>query len=103
MLIIAKKVNRKNEFRYHNSIQSKFHPVYIFAKVGKKFRFVGITHSNITDGMNNIPLTKNPNPNDKEPSYFRPFWDDAHYTSFSKKQKGARVNEGFINWAQSNF
>lgn len=85
---MARKINSRNEFRTHNSEQSANHPVYIYAKVGKKFKFVGITHSNITNGMNNIPLTKNPNPKDKIPAYFRPFWDDDHYARFGKKKKG---------------
>ena len=85
---MAKNIIRKNEFRIHNSKESGYHPTYIYAKKGKKFIFVGITHSDITDGIENIPLIKNPNPKDKRKAYFRSFWDSGHYTSFGKKKKG---------------
>ena len=83
-----KKKIKKNEFRIHNSKVDGHHPSYIYAKVGKKYIFVGITHAEITDGMKNIPLSKNPNPKDKTPSYFRPYSDDDHISSFGKKKKG---------------
>lgn len=86
-----KKAKSKNEFRTHNSNKNKNHPTFIFAKVGKKYKFVGITHAEITDGMKNIPLLKNPNPKDKKPSYFRPFFDDDYISSFGKKKKGWKL------------
>lgn len=86
------KVKSKNEFRIHNSKKSGYHPTYIFAKKGNKLKFVGITHADITNGIKNIPLETNPNPKDKTPSFFRPFYDESHYSSFGKKKKGWKLN-----------
>ena len=57
---MSKKLER-NEFR-KNKVSG--HPAYIYAKVGNKFIFLGITHSAIDSktGELNIKLDKNPNP-----------------------------------------
>ena len=53
---------KKNEFRKANDKKHGEHPTYIYAQEGKKLKFIGITHSHITDGMENIPLEKIQNP-----------------------------------------
>lgn len=49
---------RRDEFRKNRSKGAGGHPVYIYAKVGNRYRFLGITHSPVTQGVKNIPLEK---------------------------------------------
>ena len=84
---MAKEI-KKNEFRKNNSRETGGHPTYIFAQKGKKFKFIGITHANVTEGVENIPLEKNPEPGKTEQSYIRPNPDEAHKSSFGAKLKG---------------
>lgn len=61
-------VEARDEFRTH---KKNGHPSYIYAKVNGKYKYIGITHSKITNGVKNIELEQNPNPNDKEKAYAR--------------------------------
>ena len=79
---------KKNEFRRNNSRDTGGHPTYIYAQEGKKLKFIGITHSPITDGMENIPLEKNPEPRNTSKAYIRPYPNEAHKSSFGTKLKG---------------
>ncbi len=45
------------------------HPAYIFAQEGNDFKFLGITHSPMTEGNANIELSVNPNRSDKRKAY----------------------------------
>ena len=60
MKVKNQKESKKDEFRKEKETG---HPAYIYAKIGNKFKYIGITHSKITEGMENIKLDKNPNPN----------------------------------------
>ena len=62
---MTRKIKSLNEFRTHNVSKEGKHPAYIYAKVGDEYVYVGITHASITNGMKNIPLEKNPNPQDR--------------------------------------
>ena len=44
---MAKEI-KKNEFRKNNSRETGGHPTYIYAQIGKKLKFIGITHAYIT-------------------------------------------------------
>ena len=83
-----KKEIQKKEFRKANDKKHGEHPTYIYAQEGKKLKFIGITHSHITDLMENIPLEKNPEPGNKSQAYIRPNPDEAHRSSFGLKLKG---------------
>ncbi|MDR2090650.1 MAG: hypothetical protein LBP62_03245 [Clostridiales bacterium] len=71
-------MDKKNRFkRYFRRGKSanRGHPTYIYAERDGKLEYVGLTHAEITEGVRNIPLDKNPNPNPKEneeKSYIRP-------------------------------
>ena len=84
------KRNRKNEFRYSQKTQG--HPAYIYKREGDKYKFIGITHAPITEGIKNIPLNKNPNPADSRKSYARPMADSDNYKKFSRKLKGWKIS-----------
>ena len=80
-----KQVIKKNEFRKN---KGTLHPAYIYAKVGNEYKFIGLTHSKITDGVKNIKLEKNPNPKDGRTAYMKPVVESGKTNKFSKKKKG---------------
>lgn len=85
---MAKKRQTKSEFRRTNLKQGLNHPTYIYARVGDDYRYLGITHAKITEGVRNIPLEKNPNPKDKKAAYVRPDPQQAHRASFGARLQG---------------
>lgn len=85
MKIKRQKEIAKNEFRKNKDTR---HPAYIYAKVGNEYKFIGLTHSPITNNVKNIKLEKNPNPVDKSTAYFRPKSERAKVNKFKNKEKG---------------
>lgn len=85
---MAKKIEKRNEFRKKNSKDGRGHPTYIYARQGDEYKYIGITHADITKGVKNIPLEKNPNPKDDKKAFFRPKAEKHHKSSFGKKLKG---------------
>lgn len=85
MKVKRQKQIAKNEFRKNKDTR---HPAYIYAKVGNDYKFIGLTHSPITDNVKNIKLEKNPNPADKRIAYFRPKSERAKVNKFKKKENG---------------
>ena len=79
-----KQVN-KNEFRKN---KDSGHPTYIYAKIGNEYKYIGLTHSPVTNNVRNIKLEKNPNPKDKSTAYFKPKAEKGKVNRFSKKQIG---------------
>lgn len=86
MCFKRRKENR-DEFRTCFSRKAKGHPTYIYAKVGDRYKYIGLTHAEITKGMRNIPLEQNPNPNDSRQSFIRPKVDSDKESLFEKKAK----------------
>lgn len=74
----------RNEFRKKDK-SGEGHPTHIYKKVGKTYVFIGITHSNVTRGVKNIKLDKNPNPNDKQDAYIKPAPERASIRDFRNK------------------
>ena len=62
----------QRHFRKFHSKQTTGHPAYVYDKKDGKYRFVGITQSNKTNGVANIPFDKNPEPSNNKPAYLRP-------------------------------
>ena len=58
----------KNEFRYNYDTK---HPSYVFMEDENKYKAFGLTHKNKTFNKTNMPLSKNPNPDDENTSYLR--------------------------------
>lgn len=58
-----------NEFRTNYAEGN--HPNYIFGKIGKKYKSLGITHDSTTFGKKNMPLKKNPQKGDSRKAYIR--------------------------------
>ena len=89
---MSKNIKKKNEFRRKNMKDGKGHPTYIFAQQGNDYIFLGITHANVTNGVKNIKLEKNPNPKDKRDSYIRLSVEKHNKSSFGKKLDGWRFS-----------
>jgi hypothetical protein len=83
-----KKRQARNEFRKKNGKDGRGHPTYIYARQGDDYFYIGITHAEISEGVKNIRLERNPNPRDKRPSYFRPKPQKNKRASFGKKLSG---------------
>ena len=83
------KKNPRNEFRKLNSMEVRGHPTYIYAKEGNSYNFIGITHAEITSGVKNIPLSKNPEPNNQQKAYLRPC---------AKKERTKLFGKRLSNW-----
>lgn len=62
----------QRHFRKFHGKQTTGHPTYVVDNDGKVYRVIGITESGVTNGISNIPLDKNPEPNSKKPAYIRP-------------------------------
>lgn len=88
MKVKNQKETKKDEFRRNKKTG---HPAYIFAKVGNEYKFIGTTHSKITEGMENIKLDKNPNPKDKKTAYARPKTERGKTNDFKKKEEGWKL------------
>lgn len=87
---------KRNEFR-KNKISG--HPAYIYAKVGNKFVFLGITHSEIDSktGKFNIRLDRNPNPLDNRTSYIKTQEEKLKENKFARPYKGWRFVDSDIS------
>lgn len=90
MKVKNQKETRRNEFRKNKITQ---HPAYIFAKVGKNFKFLGLTHSDTTKGVKNIKLDKNPNPKDKKQAYIKPIKEKEMINKFNKKESDWKLSK----------
>ena len=90
MKIKNQKEVKKDEFRRNKKTQ---HPAYIYAKVGNEYKYIGITHSQITEGMSNIKLDKNPNPDDKKTAFARPKAEKSKTNNFKSAEKGWKLSK----------
>lgn len=79
-----KKNNFRKGFRKNKRIK---HPTYIFDERGNMYQYIGITHSEKVGDIQNIPLKKNPNPNDNRKAYIRPFVEEDKPKNFSRSMK----------------
>lgn len=84
-------LTKKDEFRLN---KTNGHPAYIYAKVGGKYKYIGITHSPITNKVKNIKLDTNPNPKDNKTAYVRPSAKQAKVKKFK--------NNTLKDWKMSN-
>lgn len=80
---------KKDEFRTN---KKNGHPSYIYKKVNGRYQYIGLTHSEITDGVKNIKLEKNPNPNDKKTTYMRPKSSSSKTKNFKQKKVGWKLS-----------
>lgn len=90
MKIKKQKEIKKDEFRRNKETQ---HPAYIYARIGNEYKYLGVTHSEITKGIKNIKLDKNPNPKDKKNAYITPNSEKQQINKFKKKNVGWKMSK----------
>ncbi len=81
------KEQAKSEFRKLHTKEEKGHLHYVAKRKGKNYQSVGITHGKRTKGVTNIPLDKNPNPNDAQRAYVRPVITERNAKDYGKKEE----------------
>ena len=86
----VERTEKRDEFRKN---RDSGHPSYIYMKVGNKYKYIGLTHSKVTNKTNNIELEHNPNPNDTEKSYATPYTRKAKTKRFKGKEDGWKFSE----------
>lgn len=80
-----KKNNFRKGFRKNTRIK---HPTYLVDKDGNFYKYIGVTHSKTYQGVDNVPLRKNPNPNDTAKAYIRPIVEKDSPQNFGRTLKG---------------
>ena len=77
-----------DEFRKLHTKEEQGHLQYVCGKKGKQYESLGVTHAPRTKGVNNIPLKKNPNPNDTQQAYVRPKLKTRKSADYGKRLDG---------------
>lgn len=81
----------QKHFRKFKNGKFTGHPQYVYDKKGNKYLIIGITESPRTDGVNNIPLDKNPEPNNSDRAYIRPQPDSVDKGVRNVRLKGWKI------------
>lgn len=61
----------QRHFRKFHTKETTRHPSYVYGEDNKNFKIVGITKSAKTNGIDNIPLEKNPDRENEKKAYAR--------------------------------
>lgn len=85
-----KKSNFRKGFRKNKRVN---HPAYLIGENGGEYDYIGITHSETVNEEANIPLKKNPNPQDPKRAYLRPSVESDKPTNFGRAYKGWGFSE----------
>ncbi len=89
---MAKKKNNTKRFQIHfrkfHSKEFTGHPQYVYDEHGNEYKVVGITSSPKTNGVDNILLSCNPKPNNKDEAYIRPTPNTINKGVRNEKLKG---------------
>lgn len=88
---MPKKNNRfQSHFRKFRNAKFTGHPTYVYDEEGRRYKVIGITSSASTNGVSNIPLDVNPEPNNPEKAYIRPKPDTVDKGVENVRLKGWR-------------
>lgn len=88
---MPKKNNRfQSHFRKFRNAKFTGHPTYVYDEEGRRYKVIGITSSSSTNGVSNIPLDVNPEPNNPEKAYIRPKPDTVDKGVENVRLKGWR-------------
>ena len=88
--MVKKKSNFKKGFRKNKRIK---HPTYVVGESDKDYEYLGLTHSETYDGVKNVRLDKNPNPEDSKEAYIRPILEKDHPKNFGRSLKGWKFSK----------
>ncbi|MGN1227998.1 MAG: hypothetical protein ACI4TX_05095 [Christensenellales bacterium] len=95
------KTIKKNEIRKNLLKEANYHPAYLMSIKGDKGKIVGLTHSPLTQGVKNIELRHNPNPEDVRKAYARPYIKDIPISKLSTNKyigwKMSKENKKIVN------
>lgn len=82
--------NKKFQRHFRKFKNAKFtgHPQYVYDEDGRKYKVIGITSSPKTNGVANIMLDSNPEPNNKKTAYIRSKPDTVDKGVRNEKLKG---------------
>ena len=90
---MAKNKRFQPHFRKFKNAKFTGHPQYVYDEQGREYKVLGITSSPKTNGVLNVRLERNPEPNNSKVAYVRPKTD--------KVDKGVR-NERLKGWKFSD-
>lgn len=90
---MSKNKRFQRHFRKFHGRQTTGHPSYVYDENGKVYKVIGITESPSTNGVLNIQLVKNPEPNSTKPAYIRPKPIEIPNGTKSTKLKGWKLAE----------
>lgn len=73
VLLIRRRRNKfKPHFRKFHDNVTQGHPQYVYGKNKKNYKSIGITHSETTDHVKNIPMKSNPEPGKTKQAFMLP-------------------------------
>lgn len=80
---------------FRKAYNGKFtgHPQYVYDDTGKEYRVLGITSSPKTNGIINVKLERNPEPNNSKTAYVRTKPDKENKGAFGERLKGWKFTE----------
>lgn len=85
-----KKKNFRKGFRKNKRVR---HPAYVFDEKSGKLLYIGITHAPKVKEEENIPLKKNPNPQDDKQAFARPKVEEDEPKNFGRAMKDWKLSE----------
>lgn len=69
------------------------HPQYVYDEEGNKYKVLGVTSAPETNGIKNVLLERNPEPNNSKPAYIRTKPAREEKGAFSERLKGWKFSE----------
>ena len=69
------------------------HPQYVYDDDGRRYKVLGITSSPKTNGVLNVRLERNPEPNNSKPAYVRTKTESENKGAFGERLKGWTFSE----------
>lgn len=78
----------QTHFRKFHDKKTTAHPQYVYGEDGKKYKILGITESSKTNGVANVLLDRNPNPDSNKTAYVRTQPDTINKGVRNEKLKG---------------
>lgn len=90
-----KKTNKRFQPHFRKFKNAKFtgHPQYVYDEQGREYKVLGITSSPKTNGVLNVRLESNPEPNNSKPAYVRAKPDKVDKGVRNERLKGWKFSE----------
>lgn len=88
-----KKKRFQPHFRKFKNAKFTGHPQYVYDECGRQYKVLGITSSPKTNGILNVQLECNPEPNNPKTAYVRTKPDRENKGAFGERLKGWKFTE----------